>query len=169
MSARIRVYRDSKKWKLGIQIGDGVEKSGVIQLNPDKTLKEPERLYTAINTAIVKGIAKPKAKKAPLAPAQAKRVTAVWPGEIEEGNRDWISLVVSKDETGSVVCTIRDEFDGQTQELPLEADAAQKMVEMVQSLIKRPIKDPRQVEMFEPPSTARDYRSEIRQAARKKP
>lgn len=154
MSVRIRIYREAKKWKLGIQFGARAEKSLVISVNPDKTLRDSERLYSAINDTIEEVVSTKKVE--PLAPTVlapvSPRRTILWPGEIEEGDKDWIIAELVKDELGIITCSLRDDSNSTVKEFSFMG-FDDKFVERIESLVKRPIKDPRQIEMFEPPNS----------------
>jgi hypothetical protein len=176
MAATIRVFRQTKKWKLGVQMGDAAEKSIIIATNPDRTIKDVPKIAGIIQNAIVKTINKKVPKAKSLAASEkpiSKRVTAVWPGEIEEGDKEWLEVNVYRNTFGanSYSYSIKDEMSGEVVGSVIGADhspveATDKIMKIIADLIKRPIKDPMQVEMFAPPTQAsRNYREEIRKIA----
>jgi hypothetical protein len=166
---KFRVFRQPKAkltnpmetgdWKLGIQSGGSPEKTSFLALNKDKTLKEPGKISVLIGGDALKAITKKPKKASGFSGPISKRVFALWPGEIPEGLRTWLSVDFLKADDGSVSCIIKDEFSGEseetaiTQEHPLQK-VIDKTIEMIVALVKRPVVDPKQSEMFAPiPST----------------
>jgi len=150
----IRFYRDSKKWKLGIKFAGEPEKSIVVSMNSDRTLQDADKLSLILEDVLSKAsLYKPKLPKTPIASAYSgpisKRI-ATWPGEIDEGNRDWIIVEISRGD--KMFGSIADVYSGSVVNLEINTETVTRIISMIVDLVKRPVKDPRQIEMFAPPS-----------------
>ena len=163
-NVQIRVFRESKKWKLGVSFSGAKEKLLQIRLLPDKSIENIDKVSKLVSEALFGAIGKKEnlntepIKEGFFGPI-SKRVIGVWPGEIEEGDRAWIVVEVGGNEKGEMLCSIANAFDKSMDSFVVDSTPegiqhlTDKVLAMIKDLLKRPIKDPRQYEMFPPPET----------------
>jgi len=155
---KITHYLDTGDWKLGVQTGDAPEKTAPMRLDKDRALVNLGALSSLISSAITRALKSAGKKITPtsaLTKSISKRVVALWPGEISEGAKTWLSVDFVKEDDGTISCTIRDEFSDEsettaiTEENPLK-NSVDKITGLIASLVKRPVKNPNQSELFAP-------------------
>ena len=162
---KIRLMREPKEkltnaaitgdWKVVYNAADAKEASKTIELNKDRQMVNSYMVADFITKSIKRAM-----KIKPNIELTASRISsrleqhALWIGEIPEGHDVWLDVDLFRD-GHTVICYIKDKLNETEEKTQVTnfPEIVSKIIDKIGYIVKRPVKDPRQAEMFEPSGT----------------
>lgn len=159
---KIRLLRQPKQkltnaaitgdWKVVYDAADAKEVTQLIVLDKNRVMINANKVSAFIDKSIKRAMAiKPRSNSS--SPKISGRIQrhALWAGEIPEGHNVWLDVDFFKDGE-AISCHIKDKLNESEEKVQVTnlAEIVVKIVNKIAYIVKSPIVDPKQSEMFAP-------------------
>ena len=161
---KIRLMREPKEkltnadvtgdWKVVYDAADTKSGSQIVVLGKDRWMVNSYKVAAFIAKSIKRAMAIKPSIDLTASRISSRTKHALWVGEIPEGHDVWLDVDFFRD-GDIIICYIKDKLSETEEKTQVTnfPEIVSKIIDKIGHIVKRPVKDPRQAEMFEPSGT----------------